>query len=204
MFEANGRGGQRIIVVPGWDMVIVLAGGGFDPDDVGGLLGAIKSDTALPPNPAGVAQLDSTLRAVASAPVEVSATPLPENARRVSGRTYALDANPLGLRTLSLNFDGSEPTFSLAFTDGRAEKRPFALNGQPRLSEGGRFGLPVAVNGKWRTPDIFSIDYDEVGNINSFHLDLAFAGDSVIVSVAERTGLLNAKFVGRRAGKGAR
>ena len=204
MFEANGRGGQRIIVVPGWDMVIVLAGGGFDPDDIGGLLGAIKSDTALPPNPAGVAQLDSTLRTIASAPVEVSATPLPENARRVSGATYALEANPLGLRTLSLNFGGSEPTLSLAFTDGRTEKRPFALNGKPRLSEGGRFGLPVAVNGKWTTPDTFSMDYDEVGNINSFHLDLAFADDSVIVSVAERTGLLNAKFVGRRAGKSAR
>jgi hypothetical protein len=48
------------------------------------------------------------------------------------------------------------------------------------------------------------MDYDEVGNINSYHLDLAFAGDSVMVSVAERTGLLNAKFVGRRAGKSAR
>jgi hypothetical protein len=43
------------------------------------------------------------------------------------------------------------------------------------------------------------MDYDEVGDINSFHLDLAFAADSVIVSVAERTGLVNAKFVGRRA-----
>jgi CubicO group peptidase (beta-lactamase class C family) len=201
MFEANGRGGQRIIVVPGWDMIIVLAGGGFDPDDIGGLLGAIKSDTALPPNPAGVAQLDSTLRTIASVPAAVASTPLPENARRVSGATYALEANPLGLRTLSINFDGSEPILSLAFTDGRAEKRPFAPNGQPRLSYGGRFGLPVAVNGKWTTPVTFSMDYDEVGNINSFHLDLAFADDSVIVSVAERTGLLNAKFVGRRAVK---
>jgi hypothetical protein len=45
------------------------------------------------------------------------------------------------------------------------------------------------------------MDYDEVGNINSFHLDLAFSDDSVIVSVAERTGLLNTKFVGRRRAK---
>jgi hypothetical protein len=185
-------------------MVIVLAGGGFDPDDIGGLLGAIKSDDALPPNPVGVAQLDSTLRAIASAPMETLPASLPGNSPRVSGATYALEANPLGLRTLSLNFDGSEPTLSLAFTDGRAEKRPFGLNGQPRLSPGGRFGLPVALKGKWTTHDIFSMDYDEVGNINSFHLDLAFAGDSVIVSVAERTGLLNAKFVGLRAGKTAR
>jgi CubicO group peptidase (beta-lactamase class C family) len=204
MFEANGRGGQRIIVIPGWDMVIVLAGGGFDPDDIGGLLGAIKSDTALAPNPSGVAQLDSALRAIASAPVETLPTSLPDNARRVSGVIYLLEANPLGLRTLSLNFDVREPTLNLAFTDGRAESRSFAPNGQPRLSPGGRFGLPVALNGKWTTPEILSMDYDEVGNINSFHFDLAFAGDSVIVSVAERTGLLNAKFVGRRAGKGAR
>jgi hypothetical protein len=129
---------------------------------------------------------------------------LPDNARRVSGVIYLLEANPLGLRTLSLNFDVREPTLNLAFTDGRAESRSFAPNGQPRLSPGGRFGLPVALNGKWTTPEILSMDYDEVGNINSFHFDLAFAGDSVIVSVAERTGLLNAKFVGRRAGKGAR
>lgn len=201
MFEANGRGGQRIIVIPGWDMVIVLAGGGFEPDDIGGLLGAIKSDTAIPPNPTGVAQLDSALRAIASAPVETLPASLPDNAHRVSGTVYELEANPLGLRTLSLDFDGREPTLNLAFTDGHAETRPFGLNGQPRLSQGGRFGLPVALNGKWTTPDIFSMDYDEVGNINSYHLDLAFAADSVIVSVAERTGLLNAKFVGRRAGK---
>lgn len=204
MFEANGRGGQRIIVIPGWDMVIVLAGGGFDPDDIGGLLGAIKSDAALPPNPAGAAQLDSTLRAIASAPVETLPVSLPDNARRVSGATYGLEANPLGIRTLSLNFDSSEPTLNLAFTDGRAETRPFALNGQPRLSPGGRFGLPVALNGKWAKSDIFTMDYDEVGNINSFHLDLVFVADSVIVSVAERTGLLHAKFVGHRAGKVAR
>jgi CubicO group peptidase (beta-lactamase class C family) len=204
MFEANGRGGQRIIVVPGWDMVIVLAGGGFDPDDIGGLLGAIKSDTELPPNSGGVAQLDSVLRAIASAPIETLPASLPDNARRISGAIYGLEANPLGLRTLSLNFDGSEPTLNLAFTDGRAETRPFALNGQPRLSRGGRFGLPVALNGKWTTPEILSMDYDEVANIDSYHLDLAFGGDSVIVSVAERTGLLNGKFVGRRAGQSAR
>jgi CubicO group peptidase (beta-lactamase class C family) len=204
MFEANGRGGQRIIVIPGWDMVIVLAGGGFEPDDIGGLLAAIKSDSPLPPNPTGVARLDSVLRAIASSPVEPLPVSLPDNARRVSGTIYELEVNPLGLRTLSLDFDGSEPTLNLAFTNGRAETRPFALNGQPRLSLGGRFGLPVALSGKWTTPDILSMDFDEIGNINSFHLDLAFAADSIIVSVAERTGLLNAKFVGRRTGKSAR
>ena len=137
-------------------MVIVLAGGGFDPDDIGGLLGAIKSDDALPPNPGGVAQLDSALRAIASAPIETPPTPLPDNARRVSGAIYGLDANPLGLRALSLSFDGGEPTLNLTFTDGHAENRPFGLNGQSRLSPGGRFGLPVALIGKWTLLPKFS------------------------------------------------
>jgi hypothetical protein len=41
--------------------------------------------------------------------------------------------------------------------------------------------------------------YEEVGNINAFRYTLAFAGDSVMVSVDERTGLVSTRFLGRRA-----
>jgi CubicO group peptidase (beta-lactamase class C family) len=50
-FEANGVGGQRIAVVPGQDMVVVITGAGLDANRVASLIsGAVRSDRALPAN----------------------------------------------------------------------------------------------------------------------------------------------------------
>ena len=81
--------------------------------------------------------------------------------------------------------------------DRHRERRPVALNGVPRLSPDGRFGLPVAVSGTWERPTVFVMTYDEVANINAFEFRLAFSAQGVTVGVNERTGQLNAQFEGR-------
>src|SRR5436305_14193741 len=40
VYEASGRGGQRISVVPDKNLIVVLTGGGFQPGDIGQLLAA--------------------------------------------------------------------------------------------------------------------------------------------------------------------
>ena len=46
LFEANGRGGQRITVLPQKNLVLAITGGAFEPGDIGAfIVKAIRSDT---------------------------------------------------------------------------------------------------------------------------------------------------------------
>src|SRR5947208_1554156 len=61
LFEAVGRGGQRITVWPAKDLVLVYTGGGFNTDDLSTFvlksLKTDKPDQSLPPNPKTNARL---------------------------------------------------------------------------------------------------------------------------------------------------
>jgi CubicO group peptidase (beta-lactamase class C family) len=79
-YSAVGRGGQRIIVVPQFDLTIITTGGGFDFDEIEGLVVATLADTEqpLPANPEGVAKLNAAVKAVVQAPTPQALAPLPE------------------------------------------------------------------------------------------------------------------------------
>ncbi len=197
-YEALGRGGQRINVTPAENRVVVFTGGEFEPGDIGKFIGdSIKSAQPLPENPAGQAHLAAAV-SVAARPLEAPATPI---SKVISGRKYMVEANPRGLKSFSLTFSGpSEAVVHLESTDGRVEQRPLGLDGIPRLSPGGRFGLPVALQGRWESNSTFVFDYDEVANINSYRYRLTFIHDGVSIELSEKTGLMDAKFRGKSAG----
>jgi hypothetical protein len=118
----------------------------------------------------------------------------------ISGKKYEVEANPLGLKSFSLTFSGrNEAVAHLESADGRVEQRPLGLDGIPRLSPGGRFGLPVALQGWWETSSTFVFDYDEVANINSYRFRLTFVYSDVSIELSEKTGLVNANFQGKAA-----
>ena len=75
----------------------------------------------------------------------------------------------------------------MTFADRRAETRPIGLDGVPRISPNGRFGLPVALSGIWQSADTLLLNYDEVGNINMFQMKLTFSAERLVVAVTERT-----------------
>ncbi|HYX69612.1 MAG TPA: serine hydrolase [Terriglobales bacterium] len=205
IYEALGRGGQRISVVPAKNLVVVFTGGEFEPGDIGKFIGeSIKSDQRLPENAAGVARLAATVRAAAAPPTATPppAAPATSISQTISGRNYMVEANPLGLKSLSLTFSGpAEAIARLEFVDGRVEQRPLGLDGVPRLSPSGRFGLPVALQGRWESSSTFVFDYDEVANINCYRFRLTFAGNDVSIDLSEKTGLVEAKFHGKSAVK---
>ena len=88
LFEANGRGGQRITVLPGRNIVLAITGGAFEPGEVGAfVLKAIKSETSLPDNPVATRRLHDAIRAAHDGP-SGGEKPFPENARSISGRRY--------------------------------------------------------------------------------------------------------------------
>jgi len=197
-YEALGRGGQRINVTPARNIIVVFTGGEFEPGDIGKFIGdSIKSNPRLPENQAGATRLAAAVSAAARPP-EVPATPI---SKVISGRKYIVETNPLGLKSFSLTFSGqAEAVAHLESADGRVEERPLGLDGIPRLSPGGRFGLSVALQGWWESNSTFVFDYDEVANINSCRFRLTFVHDNVGIELTEKTGLVDTMFQGKLAG----
>ncbi len=105
-FEARGRGGQRIVVLPSKRLVVVVTGiGRFQPGDLGAaLLSSVRSDEPLPEDPVATRALSEKIAEAARPPEKKALAPLPEMAHTVSGRTFRFGSNPYGLKTMQLRF----------------------------------------------------------------------------------------------------
>ncbi len=215
-FEASGRGGQQISVLPDLNTVIVLTGGGFSTGEVMKLiLPAIKPGASLPANPSGVAKLKAAIAEAAKAPAQTFAVKPPELAKAISGKTFEMETNWIGLKTLSLTFANDQAatarlTFAASpkqYQFGRSAKiqgtatfnetRAIGLNGIPIVSGDGPMALPVAVSGYWIDGQTFYLEYDEIANTNCYRLRLKFSGGSVSIQAKERTGLFDESFTGK-------
>jgi CubicO group peptidase (beta-lactamase class C family) len=201
LYQAAGRGGQRIIVWPDKDVVVVTTGGGFEPGALAPyLLRALRSNAALPPNPGGVARLQERIAAAArprTAPL--AKTWLPALSAAVSGVEYQLDANPLGVRSMQLSFlDAAQASAEIALRVGQVTV-PIGLDGAFRFGTDPRTGEPIAGRGRWLGADELLLEIDTIGRINFFSLRLGFQGDKVSLQVTERAGLIAAELTGRAA-----
>jgi CubicO group peptidase (beta-lactamase class C family) len=199
MFEAVGRGGQRINVWPAKDLVLVFTGGGFEPGDLARfILKALKSDEALPTNPLATARLGEKVAAAAHRPPSGPIEEPPALARHISGKNYTLSSNSLDLSALSLRFPGT-PEATVRLTRlGQDLDCPVGLDGVERFSTNTLIDLPFAAKGRWLTGDTFLLQLDRVGGINYYNFTLTFApsGNAVSISLKERTGLNNETFTG--------
>jgi len=198
MFEAVGRGGQRINVWPAKDLVVVFTGGGFEPGDLGKfILKALHSDKALPPNPLAVAQLKERTAAAARPPQPQSVAKLPVSASQVSAKKFQMSENNFGLRELTLEFKGStEAVADLMVGADHAHFR-VGMDGVERISTNALVKLPAASKGRWMG-ETFLLQVDLVGGINCYTLKLSFSdqGRKVDVGLNERTGLNDERFSG--------
>jgi hypothetical protein len=210
MFEAQGRGGQRIWVIPERNIVMVTTGGGFEPADVGALVfPALRSDIELPANSRGDADLAAASLAVTKPPLPHPSGPFPSLAKSISGKVFLLNENDLGLKSLSLNLTGASPTLSLGFADGGSETRPVGFDGMPQVSPSYNMRLPatsslfidgygyssVAVTGSWEDDHTLAIDYNTVGNINDYQIRLVFQYRQVEVKLSELSGVIKESVV---------
>jgi CubicO group peptidase (beta-lactamase class C family) len=194
-FEARGRGGQHILVWPALDLVVVTTGAGFEAGVlVPFLLRAIRSEVALPENEALSRQLESALAAARAEPTAVP-TALPELAGRISGRTYEMEANPLGFERIGFEFQSAGATFFLELSDamgaGAAGRFTLGLglDGRYRITSAGPRGYAVGLRGVWRAPSGLDLDYVEPDGPNAFVMRAEFEADRIRLSVRDQTGL---------------
>ena len=104
-----GRGGQRLLVVPEYDLIIAMTGGGSEWDDLEPYIVAALADleNPLPANPEGTAALDEAIDQVVQPPEAAPPAALPEKAMQISGKTYVFEPNPSNIERFTIYFDGS-------------------------------------------------------------------------------------------------
>jgi hypothetical protein len=177
-------------VVPDKELVIVFNGGGVDTDAIAPLLfRALRSDQATAVRTGGPERLTAAMVAARQPPAEGPAPALPSLARTISGTTYVAEDNPLGLRTLSLQFSGDRANAALEFL-GREWNVPLGLRGRPMISTSTPTGTPAAISGRWVSDREFVLDLDTIAEINHFVFRLTFEGDELRIIVDEVTGEL--------------
>ena len=189
IFEAVGRGGQRISVLPNENMVVVWTGGGANTDQIAPFLfRSIRSDAAIAEDPGGMRKLQQALLRCSKPIVEPRNVRTPRLAQRISGVTYSLSSNPLDLHSIRLDFKNkNEATATLQFADGRWIA-PMGLDGKRRFAPVGSYGLAVATSGRWLSDSEFLLDLDTVANVNHFVFNIRIDGDRARLTMNETTG----------------
>jgi CubicO group peptidase (beta-lactamase class C family) len=165
IYEAVGRGGQRVAVVPDKELVIVFNGGGVDTDATAPFLfRALRSDQPLAVRPGAQEKLAAALVAARQPPPLGPPAAIPPLARTISGTRYVADDNPIGLRTLSLQFSGDRAQAAIEFL-GRKWNVPLGLRGRPIISSPTSTASPAAISGRWVSDREFLLDVDTVAEL---------------------------------------
>jgi CubicO group peptidase (beta-lactamase class C family) len=185
---------QVIMVLPELDVVAVTTARNFCPfGKMADLIsGAVKSNTALPPDPAGAGLLANAISAVTTEkPTEVGVTP--DLAATISGKIYKFLDNELEIKSLSLTFAGANSTYELEISTRNSLKPSVKLDGSIgldglyRKSEPGASGVR-AVKGTWLDPHTFSIDVRYLGVGEQQKWALSFTDGRVSVRGKDRQG----------------
>ncbi|WP_420454137.1 serine hydrolase domain-containing protein [Rubrivirga sp.] len=198
LYEGRGRGGQRLVVWPQQELVVVMIGSGFDPGELGGfIVEALTSEGPLPADPEADARLREQIALAASPPPPGPTAPLPAAARSVSGHRYTFSPNEVGLAAFRFDFDGGdEATFTLTLDSPRSQEfgdrvTTVGLDGRYRITPSSRFDLPVAARGYWEDEQTFRFDYDEFANNHLYDIAIRFNGDEAVLTLSEGTGLFD-------------
>ncbi|HEX9159254.1 MAG TPA: serine hydrolase [Rhizomicrobium sp.] len=187
-FEANGRAGQRITVIPSQDSVEVITGGGVDANAIAPLLGAAIYPTPLVPNPAGDERLAAAITLATTAPDPVSPAVIPGWAATISGRILVVSDNPLSLRTIRFTFSNPyTASVQLGFATGTSGEYAIGLDGVPRLSLDPATGHRVAMTGHWRQ-NAFDLDDNTVALIDDYQLHIMPASNGLAIHLTDRDG----------------
>lgn len=199
VYRADGRNGQYIYILPGWNMLLVTTGGGFDIEEIGESLLEIISamQETLPANPTGVARLEEAVAAIAKPPAANSVALLPDGARNISGQTYVFNANLIGLESVVFEFnDSAEATGYVKAAGNPAVALSIGLDGlyRFRFDEDGRL---VAARGSWTDSLTFALEYNSVTANDQLMLQFHFQGDRVEVTVSDAYSGTGPKFEGR-------
>lgn len=190
-FEARGRGGQRLSILPDQDVVVVMLGGGFEPGLLGThLMRALASDAPLAPVAGSRARLERSVSAARIRAVDDVREFRPACADAISGRPYRVAGNSLGLQTFTLHAPlTGDGTMHLALAD-RSLELPVRRDGRFAVATQAIDQIRPLSRGFWKGPCTFTFVLDLLGKIDHYTFEIVFSGEGAEVSLDERTGLM--------------
>lgn len=169
-YAAMGQGGDYIFVVPGSDLVVVFTGGLYSVGDLfypaelmeKYILPSAKSHVPLKTNPGAMEALNKALDMAQQAPSPEAAGALPEVAREISGKPFAMDDST----TIALRFgEGSECVIE---QDSRAVFSVVLDNVYRIVDSGTLFGesmldrIHLALKGRWLDERTLELTFKEL------------------------------------------
>ncbi|MDI1239261.1 MAG: serine hydrolase [Polaromonas sp.] len=185
-YMAVGYHRQIILVLPQSGVVLALTGRKNYPlDQMLDLVdAAVKSDKALAPNPDGVALLAQRAKEVASEKPQAAAAP--PLAQAISGKTYRLAPNNLGVRDFTLHLGGSPSYEIVSFvargsSDTKKVSLPLGLNGQ-FAPAGATDGAVFVSKASWTDLDTLSVLVRQPEEAETVRYVLKFTGNKVALT----------------------
>lgn len=188
-FRADGSRGQRILIIPPMNVVIVTTGAGFELDDVTKHIEAAIVDLENPvmDNKEGFSKLESAIQLCGQPPEPRPVTTHPDLAHVITGKTYVFE-NEI-VKAIGLDYNSTnEAIFRLDLGDSSPIISRVGLDGVYRPSISGR---PCITKGVWVNENTFTLDYYEGPGISYHKIILVFEGDTVsfeIVGIGKLVG----------------
>lgn len=182
-------------------MIVVITGGGYPANEVmPAIAKSIASDRPLPANADAVKQMKARVAEAAVVPPAVAPADLPAMAKTVSGVAFEFPRNASRIDGLTLTFSGKNEARLVVKYLGTTLNFPVGLDGVYRLGPYGPLNLLAGATGHWTSDTEFALDLNFISNINHYTITLHFAGDQVLMDVAESSGLIrNGHITGHKA-----
>jgi CubicO group peptidase (beta-lactamase class C family) len=202
-YMASGWGGQKIFVVPRWNLVLTATSA--DPGALDGFDASSISDSPLPPNSEAVQTLEALVRDIEHlAPKPIP--DLPTVASEISGRTYLLEDvdGQWPFKDIAFDFTKADSSTMTIGTNMGTYRLAVGLDGVYRVTPTDRFGrMPcdnrIAVRGRWTGDQSFTVDYIDLGDPNHLRLNLSFTKDRISISADVKPSELHFMVRGTRA-----
>jgi len=159
-YRGDGAFGQYCIVMPDQDAVLAITSGSSDMQAILNivwehLLPGMEKN-ALPPDAEGLKLLNDKLQGLAISTVKGEENS--PNASDISGKTYIIEPNNMGIKSISFNFDSSPDEITINIDE---KEQSFGI-GYETLEFGSFISSrlvskEVAVSGAWESPDKYQV-----------------------------------------------
>jgi CubicO group peptidase (beta-lactamase class C family) len=183
---------QIILVMPKADLVVAMTGRKHYPLDkmLDLVTQSVKSESAIAANPAAIALLNRRVAEVAAEPVQVTAPS--ELAQRISGMTYILAANPLGVKEITFHFEGSTTCDIVSYVardSNNTKKVTYRLGSNGQFSQRDPSDRDAIVSkGVWIGPSTLSVVVRRLEDAATTRFVLEFFGKRVAIKYENSDG----------------
>ena len=192
LIEAQGRGGQRLIILPEKKLVIVMYGTGFDPGQIGEyIVKALKSDKPIEENIKNYQLLQKEIKQAQNPSIGNDDILISPKAHEICNKTYKFEQNSIGFEYFKLcaqNTDSAYINLGLNIKKSNEvgdRKVPLGLKGKYIISNATRFKTPMAARAKWIDNYTIVIDYNEFSNAHKYEITVKFEGDEAVFNIKD-------------------